>query len=395
MRTAIVARHSGQQEHEPEWKAPDLRGVSNSRVDGVEVYGLDDATKSIVGIYLFGNGDSSNVVSHCYLHDNQDSGSISTAIYGVFLEGVSNAVVRDCTFVQNTTHAGEQSSSDFSILDYRNRWIDNHFDHGLSVALQINGTVGCIIDGNTFYKCCTAVASEPLLVNTYLTYDSKANVISNNTFYNTGSTTIVPNGAIFVNSTTEQCVITGNAIHSTAGNGIRLAGRHHIFSENSIINSGVYSSLRAGIVCVSLSTTIISGNQSHYDSDAGSTRPWYGLTIDSACAGLDVFDNILIPVSTQASAIKYSAAATSLRIKRNRGWTTENGGDASIAHGTTIAHGLSAIPTRVSLESQSTVPRIVSVKSKSASTFTIGLWDTSASALTGAGTTRAFWYAEV
>ena len=95
-------------------------------------------------------------------------------------------------------------------------------------------------------------------------------------------------------------------------------------------------------------------------------------------------------------AVPFQNLGTGKVVVRNiDNYTTQNGGDSSISHGTTVSHGLAMTPARIILISQSASPRITSVKSKSESTFTVGLWNTAGSALTAAGSTRAFWYAEV
>jgi len=96
-----------------------------------------------------------------------------------------------------------------------------------------------------------------------------------------------------------------------------------------------------------------------------------------------------------SNTVSVTKIGTNTQVRNNFGYATESGGDSSISHGTTVSHGLATTPSRIVLISQSASPRITSIKSKSASTFTVGLWNTAGSALTGSGTTRAFWYAEV
>ena len=95
-------------------------------------------------------------------------------------------------------------------------------------------------------------------------------------------------------------------------------------------------------------------------------------------------------ISNVNTVVSNSGSGT--RFARIVGYISETRGDASVSHATTIAHGLATTPSIITLISESTSPRIFSVTSKDASNFTVGIWNTSGSTISG---TRAYWYAEV
>ena len=99
-------------------------------------------------------------------------------------------------------------------------------------------------------------------------------------------------------------------------------------------------------------------------------------------------DNVIVGPNNGILNVTFSNSI----LRRNVGYATENGGDASVSNGTTIAHGLVTTPTKVVLTSQSALPRIMSITAKGATTFTIGVLSTTGTAVSN---TRAYWYAEV
>lgn len=122
--------------------------------------------------------------------------------------------------------------------------------------------------------------------------------------------------------------VDGGLRISVAGNKVRGAGQHTDQSYSGML-----------LLCSNLNATdcVFSNNQSN-----GNTG--YGLNIASGAAGTSVMDNDLQNNTVEALL----DAGSNTRFRFNRGFTTENSGDATITNGTTsiaVNHGCRKTPT--------------------------------------------------
>ena len=84
--------------------------------------------------------------------------------------------------------------------------------------------------------------------------------------------------------------------------------------------------------------------------------------------------------------------ANSTKFFHNAGFIGHALRDSSVSNATTILHGLSRTPRYAWITSQSATPLHMAVTALARTTLTVGVWNTSASAISN---TRAYWYAEV
>lgn len=177
-----------------------------------------------------------------------------------------------------------------------------------------------------------------------------------------------------------SCSITGNVIEGPATtnvNAIRVTAAGASIVGNRL--KGGATNGATGTLGLDSTDCVASGN---VVENATTGQKW---AVEGAGGDRNlVTENTFIGTG---SVTKVGAASV---IRRNRGYTTENGGSASIADGGTIAHGLSTTPTRITLTPAVASRHVSGVPG--ASNITVALKDTAGTAVAAAET--VYWTAE-
>lgn len=179
------------------------------------------------------------------------------------------------------------------------------------------------------------------------------------------------NVGILCGAFTRELSLSGNIIHDYPYHGVSVLACGVSLLGNRIFNNGQDSGFignRCGVlVSPSATGTSVVGNQI-YDDQAVHTQQWPILADGSTNLFVEnnsFFGHVQSNFVAANSAIGYC-------IQNNAGIRTWNSGADSVADGGTISHGLSLTPTKVNVTA-SVAGEIVSVTSKSATTFTVAI----------------------
>jgi len=247
------------------------------------------------------------------------------------------ATIVEANVIQNIGTSGTYGtgiSGDHNGVIFSGNWIESGL-YGISIGDQSTaGTDGFIFEGNHIITGSSAnVRGIQLIVN------GSYAVISSNLIDTGGAGICIglrPTVANFANVT-----ISNNVLRNT--------------------NLAIYLSTDTyNISNVLISDNLlVSGNYGTFLNNGG-----------GAYSDIMITDNDYSAAAT--SAISVFGGSTSVRMRNNRGYVTENGGVTSaIATGATVSHGCSGTPTIVTVTALDSGPTNVYVTSIGASTFTV------------------------
>ena len=340
------------------------------------------------------------------------------SVIGILLQnGQKNTIVMD-----NTINGPTVAPENFGIELYLNQTgciISNNYIRNCdnAIATRVNSNASnCVISDNVIEESAKGI---------YLQNSSKFS-ISDNWIQTTASATVSAAGIRLDNS--PDCSMIGNWIRSGLNYCIDTRKAHRLTVVGNVLSGAAGwreepanandDRLIASNMCSNLSTTgaaflAIRGNRNSIVANRvfASTAGIHGIIIsqgkDNFVSGNRVnvtgtafsistgSTNTIVVENWISGSPALSDSGSGTVKKRNTGYKTENGGDSSISHGTSISHGLATTPNRIIVTGQSRSARHLQVRSKSASTFTVGLWNTAGSAMSESNSDRAFWYAEV
>lgn len=185
----------------------------------------------------------------------------------------------------------------------------------------------------------------------------------------------------------QNSVISGNVINSsgsgnTSGIEIKTGSHNLVVSNNIIYDMGTASSKGHGITLSSgtdLNDILITGNRC-FDSGAGVQTNGILLYAVPSTSTIQIEGNYLEDNDVGVKADGGAALSSTVKAIRNRGFTTENSGTATVSNGNSsvdVSHGLDVTPTAADIQITPTNnlgnSSLYWITSVGASTFTINV----------------------